>query len=95
MTMGKICYRGYRERNWRLAGCVDYVALASMKQIVDEFTKDLAELTDSVLRNVSTAFEELMYFNSPDRFILEETPLAVLEKKEARAGKAKMPRFSG
>ena len=92
VTKGWLSFLGYKENTWRIGGHVDYVALVSMKSLINEYTKGLDELDASILRNISTAFEELMYFNSPDRFILEETPLGALQKRGTGAARAKIPR---
>lgn len=44
-----------------------------------QLEKQIPGATRPALENVVTAFEEVLYFNSPDRFVLETTPKKVWE----------------
>lgn len=93
VSAGLFSYCGFDNNMWHTGGTVARVALASMKKILhQEMGPEAGKTSKGTLGNVATAFEELMYFNSPDRFILEETPLGALQKKGKGAARAKIPR---
>jgi len=52
---------------------------------------DINLLSRSTLRNACTAIEEIIYFNTPNRFILEERPISI-RKKSFVINSKKIPR---
>lgn len=53
---------------------------------------DTSILVQSALRNACTAIEEVIYFNSPDRFVLESKPIKVKREKVPSDKLKKIPR---
>jgi hypothetical protein len=54
--------------------------------------ESLKLMTPPILRNVNVGLQEVFYFNSPNRFIVEDSPLKAAErhrKRQARKGKHK------
>lgn len=84
------------------AGLVMWVALATKKDGIlgmDTMTRpedreSLRLLQGPVLSNVDTSLQEVFYFNSPNRFILEECPIKAMarwKKRRNRRKKTKKP----
>lgn len=80
ITSGKIRFESVDEVGFLSEGRVDFLALCSKKEVLLS-PVDLAlyrvdpTITRPCMLNAKTALEEIMYFNNPSRFILEEEPI--------------------
>ncbi|KKM23781.1 hypothetical protein LCGC14_1611730 [marine sediment metagenome] len=50
----------------------------------DTKASEARALTNAVLKNVDQSLQELFYFNTPNRFIVEEFPLYITKKRKRR-----------
>lgn len=65
-----------------ISGQVDRILVADKRKIYAtekqllQRVADPSKITDAVLRNVLTAFEEVLYCNTPNRFVVERSDIA-------------------
>jgi len=82
-----------RER-WRYGGDVGRLFFAHKKLGVlfcpDAKTPELVDGCKAALQNISAAFEEVMYFNSPNNWVLEKRPAKT--PKRRKENQRKIPR---
>ena len=83
---GKICYTYFSSTKHLLEGGVEEVLVADKARVTARFRIPIEDFLESqrLLVNISTAVEEIIYFNSPDRFIVESRP-AKVKHRDARS----------
>jgi len=76
---GKICYTYFSSTKHMLGGGIEEILVADKARVTARFRIPIADFLGSqkLLANISTAIEEIIYFNSPDRFIVESRPAKV------------------
>lgn len=88
---GKICYTHFSSMKHMLGGGIEEVLVADKARVAARFRMPITDSLESrrLLSNIGTAIEEVIYFNSPDRFIVESRP-AKVKHREGRS--LKIPR---
>ena len=93
------------EGGWSLKGKVVRVVVASKRELIWDWSKaadhylgdnskDSREFSTSILNNVMSAYEEVMYINQPSHFILEEIHEKLHERFQRKfGGKKKKKRY--
>lgn len=96
LSMGTLEMIPHSRLRWYLKGQLSHSwtvttdkMIISAEESREEWEKDpqfSQAALEAVLPNVSTAMQEIMYFNRPDRFIIEDTP-KIYDKKMAQRRK--------
>jgi len=66
------------------ASLEDEVLIPAQMRFPQMTAEDVKSTGDSAIRNAGAAIQEVMFFNSPDRFILEEIPESYVRRAKSR-----------
>lgn len=96
LTYGRIKATAKSERGYLADAHIQGISFISKSRGVlmssEQLKPHLDKLAEPMIKNAMSALEEVMYFNTPNRFIIENTPLKPRKKKKTKKGIVRIPR---
>lgn len=85
LLFGKSICKKFRRESMSLEGGVDMYILASKRRLINHTRRlfnDREFINNNSLQNVIAAYHEIIYFNRPNRFVLQQKPAKIIKPKK-------------